>query len=236
MQTIHSLTEAIKAETQLGRTRTTASPVNSYEHSNGGPYKGKLPMNPPPPSYTARGTGPNRLSITTTGATVMEAPRNPYSRPSSDKCYRCGQPGHRSNQCPKHGTVNMIGAEEESDLENERVEDEAAYDYEENEVTEGDNGELLSHALVVRKLLLAPKQKEQTQRHNIFKTRCTVNRKVCDVIIDNGSSENIVSKSMVQKLGLKTEKHPCPYSIGWIRRGAEAKMSPTGAAIMFISS
>ncbi|KAB5538012.1 hypothetical protein DKX38_015545 [Salix brachista] len=90
--TIYSLTEAInlaiKAETQLGRTRIATFLVNSYEQSNGGPSKGKAPMNPPTPSYTPRGTSHNRLPTNTAGAAVTEAPRNPYSRPSSDKCYR----------------------------------------------------------------------------------------------------------------------------------------------------
>jgi hypothetical protein len=30
---------------------------------------------------------------------------------------------------------------------------------------------------------------------------------------------------MVAKLGLKTEKHPSPYKIGWIKQGAEAKVT-----------
>jgi hypothetical protein len=41
------------------------------------------------------------------------------------------------------------------------------------------------------------------------------------VIIDGGSGENVVSKEMVSKLGLKTEKHPAPYKIGWIKQGTE---------------
>ena len=39
------------------------------------------------------------------------------------------------------------------------------------------------------------------------------------MIIDSGSVENIASKSLVTKLGLKTEKHPSPYKIGWIKKG-----------------
>jgi hypothetical protein len=41
------------------------------------------------------------------------------------------------------------------------------------------------------------------------------------MIIDGGSEENVVSKEMVSKLGLKTEKHPAPYKIGWIKLGTE---------------
>ena len=41
------------------------------------------------------------------------------------------------------------------------------------------------------------------------------------MIIVNGSVENIVLKSLVTKLGLKTEKHPSLYKIGWIKKGTE---------------
>ena len=38
-------------------------------------------------------------------------------------------------------------------------------------------------------------------------------------VIDNGSVENIASKSLVTKLGLKIKKHPS--KIGWIKKGTE---------------
>ena len=41
------------------------------------------------------------------------------------------------------------------------------------------------------------------------------------MIIDSGSVENIASKSLVTKLGLKIEKHPSSYKIGWIKKGTE---------------
>lgn len=82
-------------------------------------------------------------------------------------------------------------------------------------------------SLVVRRILMAPKQDEHPQRHNIFKTRCTVRGKVCDSIIDSGSTENIVSRLMVNKLGLETEHHPSPYKIGWIKKGAETTVNET---------
>ena len=77
--------------------------------------------------------------------------------------------------------------DEEEQAEDDKTEDD------EHGVTEPDDGDLLSHPLVIRRLLLAPKREGHPQRHSIFKTRCTVNRKVCDVIIDSGSTENIVS-------------------------------------------
>ena len=48
-----------------------------------------------------------------------------------------------------------------------------------------------------------------------------ISKRVCDLIIDSGSVKNTASKSLVTKLGLKTEKHPFPYKIGWIKKGTE---------------
>ena len=52
-----------------------------------------------------------------------------------------------------------------------------------------------------------------------------MNKRVCDIIIDSGSSENIVSKAMVTKLGLQTSKHPAPYKICWIKHGTKVKVT-----------
>lgn len=65
--------------------------------------------------------------------------------------------------------------------------------------------------------MLAPKKGDTTQRHQLFRTRCTINGNICDLIIDSGSQENIIGKSIVEKLQLSIEKHPSPYSIGWIK-------------------
>ena len=47
---------------------------------------------------------------------------------------------------------------------------------------------------------------------------------VCNVIIDNGSCENFVSKAMVKALNLSTIKHPNPYKLWWIQKGIESKV------------
>ena len=38
--------------------------------------------------------------------------------------------------------------------------------------------------------LLTPKKLDNSHRHKIFWTLCTIRNKVCNVIIDGGSSEN----------------------------------------------
>ena len=45
--------------------------------------------------------------------------------------------------------------------------------------------------------------------------------KVCRFVIDAGRCDNIISKEAVKKLGLKTEKHPRPYKLAWLKKGGE---------------
>ena len=71
-----------------------------------------------------------------------------------------------------------------------------------------DEGELLN--CIVQKILLALKFEEDNHRNKNFRIRGTINDKVCNVIIDSGSSENIVSKALVDVIGLSIEKHPVP--------------------------
>ena len=236
MQTIYTLTEAvalaIKAETQLDKSKAMDGTRNPFDNNRETINKGKTPMTPltsttqPFFSNTIRGTSSSGAPTKPANTIPPEVtPMNPYARPGLEKCYRCGQPGHCSNQCPRRSIVNLIEPEEEYLFDTEKDDNEAAYTYEEEEVTEGDEGELLSRSLVVQQLLLTPKQEEPSQWHNIFRTRCTVNKRVCDIIIDSGSSENIISKVMVTKLGLQARKHSTPYKIGWIKCGAKVKVT-----------
>lgn len=74
-----------------------------------------------------------------------------------------------------------------------------------------------------------PRQSNNCQdswlRTNIFRTRCTSKGKVCQVIIDSGSFENMVSKEMVDKLKLKCDTHPHPYQIVWFKKGNEVTIN-----------
>ena len=79
------------------------------------------------------------------------------------------------------------------------------------EVEEGpDEGELL----VIRRALSGlASQDGLDQRETIFHTRCTVEGKVCSLIIDGRSCTNVASQSMVDKLKLSVTPHPKPYTI-----------------------
>jgi hypothetical protein len=48
---------------------------------------------------------------------------------------------------------------------------------------------------------------------------------LCDLIIDNGSCENIIGKHIVDKLKLKLplEPHPEPHKIWWIKSIGEIR-------------
>ena len=58
-----------------------------------------------------------------------------------------------------------------------------------------------------------------TQRHQIFSSRYSIKDKACNLIIDNGSCENIVSRALVDHLKLETKSHHHPNDIGWIKQG-----------------
>nr|GEU90950.1 hypothetical protein [Tanacetum cinerariifolium] len=45
-----------------------------------------------------------------------------------------------------------------------------------------------------------------------------VKQELIEAIVDTGSQKNLISASLVQKLGLTTTTHPSPYSLGWIQK------------------
>ena len=95
-------------------------------------------------------------------------------------------------------------------------------DYEEEEddmlieTKPGDSDFVEEHgvACVVQKVFCNQKIPNITQRHQIFYSTGSVKVKFCDLIIDNGSYENIVSKALVDYLKLDTKLYPHPYDTG----------------------
>ena len=72
--------------------------------------------------------------------------------------------------------------------------------------------------LVLRRVLNSNYGENMEQRENIFHSRCTVQEKICSIVIDGGSCTNVVSVSMIEKLGLPTSNHPHPYDVQWLNR------------------
>jgi len=54
---------------------------------------------------------------TPTTTTVAKDKENSYTKSEIYKCYRCGIPGHKSNECPKRRQVNMANYEEEDEVQ-----------------------------------------------------------------------------------------------------------------------
>lgn len=55
-----------------------------------------------------------------------------------------------------------------------------------------------------------------------------------DLIIDNGNQEYIISKGAVEKLNFVIERHPDPYTIGWIKTLGNIKVTESCRVPFFI--
>ena len=143
--------------------------------------------------------------------------RRPYQRgrgrgrgrESVYQCYTCNKLGHRSYECPDNDNTgqrgNYVAEGEQTEIQAPEV----------NNVPEvGEN-------LLMNKVLLKPEKEviKFSQRKVLFRTACKVQGKCCKVVIDNGSTDNLVSIEMVEKLNLKKAKHPTPYKVSWLHKG-----------------
>nr|GEV03542.1 RNA-directed DNA polymerase, eukaryota, reverse transcriptase zinc-binding domain protein [Tanacetum cinerariifolium] len=155
-----------------------------------------------PPTRTAPPTAPKTTTpITSAAGNTRERVNNAHC------CYKCNGIGHYARDCPNLKTLAFIpddaGPIYDTDAEPEvdKLGDELVYH---------DRGE----ALVIQRVLNVAVSKSVYDnswlRNNIFRTKCTSNGKIYDMIIDGGSCENVVSTYMVEKLGMKTEDHPQP--------------------------
>jgi hypothetical protein len=74
---------------------------------------------------------------------------------------------------------------------------------------------------MMRKILLKPEKEMENpvQRNNLFRTTCKTKDRVCKVILDSGSIDNLVSTEMVEKLELETVAHPSPCKVSWLQKG-----------------
>ena len=67
---------------------------------------------------------------------------------------------------------------------------------------------------------------EADPREQLFVVKLQVKTSLVDAVVDSGSQKNLISEALVQKMGLKTIRHPKPYPLGWIQKEV-GKMSVT---------
>ena len=121
-------------------------------------------------------------------------------RPSSLRCFTCGEIGHRQSNCPKRNHRGLLIDATGNDIE-------VVYDEEVTETIEETEDLVADHGLclMVRRVCLAPRHTDETPpRHNQFHSKCTIAGKVCKFIIDSSSSENMIAEDVVNKLKLAT--------------------------------
>ncbi|GKV50482.1 hypothetical protein SLEP1_g57184 [Rubroshorea leprosula] len=159
--------------------------------------------------------------VAETPAKVEKEASSSYpAQPNTRKCFKCQGFGHITSDCPNRRIITIIG-EEIHEVSNGEVEKEHSDETKpqlEEELIAVDHGE----SLVVRRSPHATITKDEDWlQHNIFHTRCPSRGKVCNVIIDSGSCENVVSSYMVEKLGLPVKDISHPYKLQWLQKGNE---------------
>lgn len=145
------------------------------------------------------------------------------SRRSRDiKCFKCLGHGQIASECPNKRVMTIRESQGEIESEDEAAMEEEEHERLEEDIIEyADEGELL----VIRRALNLQAKVNIEQRENIFHTRCTINQKVCGVIIDGGSCTNVVSTTLVKKLNLAATKHPHPYKLQWLNNDGEVRVT-----------
>jgi len=123
---------------------------------------------------------------------------------------KCFGRGHVQAQCPNQRTLFLKGIDEYTSGDETPSGKEEGED---NERVYPLEGELM---MIQRFLNNQSSVNQETQRENIFYTRCKVFGNVCSLIVDSGSCCNCCSTRMVEKLNLQLIPHPKPYRLRWI--------------------
>ncbi|PKU86669.1 RNA-directed DNA polymerase [Dendrobium catenatum] len=208
---------ALKAEAQLHRQYKSSASRRVFTDSGTSQPRSTVQQQKAPATSTSTATN---IAQEVKSPIRPKAPvrENPYAKPQGIKCFRCLQPGHKSNECPTRPQLQLAEGEEE--LSQTELLEDVEEGIEELGADEG-----VPVLGVLEKLLLAPRRPIETQRHSLFRTKCTINDKVCDLVIDSGCTENIISKVAVQALQIKTTRNPNPFKISWVKKGVDFLVS-----------
>ena len=163
----------------------------------------------------------------TRSATAQSTDSIAQSRPARTgalRCFTCGETGHIQTECPNKNRRGLLNQDIYFDEEPKYDTDEAkSQTEEETEFIAGDTGAL---ALVLRRNCLLPRATDESWlRTTLFRSTCTINGKICKMIVDSGSCTNVISALAVKTLDLKSTPHPTPYKLAWLNKGVEIIVS-----------
>jgi hypothetical protein len=216
MTTIHNVEDAyqmvLKAEENLrwkqgqrGRGRSQARGKTISQDKNQKPKEeGKKPQ-----TQLERGGSSQRGQYVDRN-TFPRARGRGRGRGGEVKFFVCGKIRHKSYECPdkkKDGGETHIAKAQGWNVEAEDAKG--------------------RRSLMMRKVLLKLEKEAEnpTQRNNLFRTACKTKDRVCKVIVDSGSTDNLVSTEMVEKMELETIVHPSPYRVSWLQKGHQVNVT-----------
>nr|GEX93842.1 reverse transcriptase domain-containing protein [Tanacetum cinerariifolium] len=166
------------------------------------------------PKATITKTAPKATTPTTLAVSTRERVDN------APRCYKYGGLRHYARDCPNLKTLAFVP--DDASLIND-TDAKPKLDEPGDELVYPNRGE----ALVIQRVLYVAISKSIDDNSwlciNISRTKCTSKGKICDMIIDGGSCENIVSTYMVEKLGMKIEDNPELYQLTWLKNGTLLK-------------
>jgi hypothetical protein len=119
LHTVWTLSEAVnlamKIESQMARRSGRSQAFRQIKKMG----ESAVVPNPQQSSQPRRFQGENSNTQAVKGVSfpprekgVGESSSNPYAKPILGKCFRCGQPGHRSNECPNRNPINIVDSAE----------------------------------------------------------------------------------------------------------------------------
>ncbi|XP_031398472.1 uncharacterized protein LOC116209048 [Punica granatum] len=211
---------AMKVERKLKRGRPAKHEGGSYSGSSNWKSKWGASSRPAekPKSNAERSMSKSQGDNKERGNSISQPQKN-----RDIKCFRCLGYEHIASQCPNKKAMIMLDSgeieTEEEESDSMPTQDDSSSDY---EYAAKGNALVIMRALNVQ---IKEEERDDVQRENIFHTRCQVKDRVCSLIIDGGSCVNVASKLLVDKLGLRTLKHPRPYKLQWLNESGEVKVN-----------
>jgi len=141
------------------------------------------------------------------------------TKTSSRKCFKCLGFSHIASNCLSKCNMMVKEGVVMSDHSSQRY---RSPNHSRSPSEEDSESPCEGDLLVVRRMLRQVlKPFDESQRENIFHTRCLINDKLCSLIVDGGSCANVAITRVVDKLGLSTISHGKPYKLQWLSEEGE---------------